>query len=76
MKALFLFIILAVPAMADQSAAQMTAEETNSMGDNSEKSDNRQPASEKEAKSNISDQDFKPEQEISEDYPISLPSDI
>lgn len=70
MKSLLMMIVLSTPVIAEEADKQVTAEDNISISGNTE-----QTSQESDTTSN-SEQDFKPEQEISEDYPISLPSDI
>lgn len=70
MKSLLMMIVLSTPVIAEEADKQVTAEDNISISGNTE-----QTYQESDTTSN-SEQDFKPEQEISEDYPISLPSDI
>lgn len=67
MKYLLLLVLLSLPGMAQESTTDnkgSTAISAVETGDR--ETDGPAPT----------DQDFKPEQEISEDYPIPLPSDI
>lgn len=70
MKSLLMMIVLSTPVIAEEADKQVTAEDNISISGNTE-----QTSQESDTTSN-NEQDFKPEQEISEDYPISLPSDI
>ena len=70
MKSLLMMIVLSTPVIAEEANKQVIAEDSISISDNTQ-----QTSQESDTTSN-SEQDFKPEQEISEDYPISLPSDI
>ncbi len=70
MRAFLLSIVLSTSVLADEVDTEVTAEDSLSTAKNSEQT------SQENDKTSNSEQDFKPEQEISEDYPISLPSDI
>ena len=70
MISLLMMIILSAPVIAEEADKQVTAKDNISISGNTE-----QTSQESDTTSN-SEQDFKPDQEISEDYPISLPSDI
>ena len=70
MRAFLLSIVLSTSVLADEVETEVTAEDSLSTAKNSEQT------SQENDKTSNSEQDFKPEQEISEDYPISLPSDI
>ena len=71
MNYLMLILLLTGPVMAQDSATASTTDnnvsaEIGAVKTGDERTDD--PAA--------ADQDFKPEQEISEDYPIPLPADI
>lgn len=71
MNYLLALLLLSAPVGAQESATESTADdnvsaEVRAVDTVAEQTDNPAPA----------DQDFTPEQEISEDYPIPLPSDI
>ena len=70
MRAFLISIVLSTSVLADEVDTEVTAEDNLSTAKNSGQT------SQENDKTSNSEQDFKPEQEISEDYPISLPSDI
>lgn len=70
MRVFLISIVLSTSVLAEEVDTEVTAEDSLSTAKNSEQT------SQENDKTSNSEQDFKPEQEISEDYPISLPSDI
>ena len=78
MRRVLLYILLSVTVsvMAQQPADQEVAAETeNEPSGNTEQPVENEPL-EESAETDYSDEDFKPSEEISEDYPVPLPSDI
>ena len=74
---LFLLLTFSLAAMAQQAEEESTAVETqNEQGAEVQTDEEAESASEDDEQSAPSDVDFKPDEEISEDYPVPLPSDI
>lgn len=82
MKRALLYILLSMSVCLSLavSAQQQADQETPAANDNEPSASTEQPVEskppEESGETDARDEDFKPSEEISEDYPVPLPSDI